>query len=443
MFARYVYKLLKSGPLKRTIKSVAKKFPIIYIAVRKAQLLLFDLFGAKKRVVNHREPSCGKMLFVDVSSLVLQDHKTGIQRVVRSILLELHQQPPAGYTIQPVYADPHVGYRPAHLSSVVDQSFVLTKSTGQNTIAICKGDIFLGLDYAATDTLRESKYLTAIRLEGVEVYFVIYDLLPVQLPHYFLPLTKEFHTRWLKALSQFDGVLCISQSVANQYRDWLNVNHLNPSPAFRIEYFHLGADFQHSAPTKGMPPNHAEFLYLLRQRPTFLMVSTLEPRKGYGLILDAFTELWREDKQINLVIVGKMGWNIDALILALHNHTEFGHRLFWLEAVSDEYLEQLYAASACLIVASEGEGFGLPIIEAAKQGLPLLLRDIPVFREVAGQAATYFKGESKQDTAEAIATWIEALQAGTHIKSDAIQYNTWKQSVAQLTHALLPTKTNQ
>lgn len=443
MFARRIYDLLTSDPLKRAFKSVAKKFPAIDIVVRKVQVLLFDLFASKQRVILHRDPSCTNMLFVDVSFLVLEDHKTGIQRVVRSILLELQQQSPAGYAIQPVYADPHFGYRPAQLSTGIDQSFSLTKSSGLHTISICKGDIFLGLDFACTATLREAEYLSAIRNEGVKVCFVIYDLLPVQFPQYFTPSSEAFHSRWLKTLSQFDGVICISQTVANQYRQWLNANNLNPSPDFRIDYFHLGADIQHSAPTKGLLPDHAGFLQLLRQRPTFLMVSTLEPRKGYGLILNAFTELWREGKQTNLVIVGKAGWNIDALILALHNHPEFGQRLFWLEGVSDESLEQLYAASACLIVASEGEGFGLPIIEAAKHGLPVLLRDIPVFREVAGQAATYFKGESTQDTAEAIAAWMEAFQAGTHIKSDAIQYNTWKQSVEQMIHALLPTKTNR
>jgi len=36
-------------------------------------------------------------------------------------------------------------------------------------------------------------------------------------------------------------------------------------------------------------------------------------------------------------------------------------RLFWLEGISDEYLEKVYAASSCLIAASEGEGFGLPL----------------------------------------------------------------------------------
>ena len=443
MFARRMYDLLTSGPVKRTFKSVAKKYPAIDVAVRKLQVKLFDWYRTKPRVIHHRVPSGSNILFVDVSFLMLHDHKTGIQRVVRSILLELQQHPPDGYTIQPVYADPHVGYRPACLSIAMDQAFELNKAPGQDTIAVSKGDIFLGLDFACTATLREAKYLSKLRTEGVRVFFVIYDLLPVQFPQYFTPSSAAFHERWLRILSRFDGVLCISKSVADQYREWLSAQHLQLSPAFTIDYFHLGADIQNSAPTRGTSSEDTELLLSLSQRPTFLMVGTLEPRKGYGLILDSFTELWRKDTQVNLVIVGKAGWNIDALASVLRKHPERGHRLFWLEGVSDEYLEQLYAKSDCLIAASEGEGFGLPIIEAAQRGLPVLLRDIPVFREVAGQAATYFKGDSPQETAEAIATWMESFQDGSHIKSDALQYNTWQQSVEQLIHALLPAKTKQ
>ena len=49
---------------------------------------------------------------------------------------------------------------------------------------------------------------------------------------------------------------------------------------------------------------------------------------------------------------------------------------FRLQGISDEYLEQVYAASTCLIAASINEGFGLPLIEAARHGIPIVARDI-------------------------------------------------------------------
>ena len=185
-----------------------------------------------------------------------------------------------------------------------------------------------------------------------------------------------------------------------------------------------------------MPADAPNILAKLATRPSFLMVGTLEPRKGYRHIIDAFSRLWLGGLDVNLVIVGKVGWNIDVLVRTLKSHQELGKRLIWLQGVSDEYLERIYAGSTALIAASEGEGFGLPIIEAAQHGLPVILRDIPVFREVAGEAAFYFPGNSSEDTAECLKAWLQLYQAGTHPKSTSLSYQSWEQSVQQIRTAL-------
>ncbi len=64
----------------------------------------------------------------------------------------------------------------------------------------------------------------------------------------------------------------------------------------------------------------------------------------------------------------------------------------------------MYDAAQCLLAASEAEGFGLPLIEAAQHGLPVMARDIPVFREVAGDHAFYFDGTDPEHLADAIRT---------------------------------------
>lgn len=76
--------------------------------------------------------------------------------------------------------------------------------------------------------------------------------------------------------------------------------------------------------------------------------------------------------------------------------------------MSDEYLEQIYGAAACLIVASIGEGFGLPLVGAAQYqyNVPIIARDIPIFREVAGEHAFYFDGMSAHDLSDVIDEWL-------------------------------------
>jgi glycosyltransferase involved in cell wall biosynthesis len=129
--------------------------------------------------------------------------------------------------------------------------------------------------------------------------------------------------------------------------------------------------------------------------------------------------------------VGKQGWMVNELLEKMTRHPQFNQKLFWLAAISDEYLELLYTKCQCLIVASEGEGFGLPLIEAAMHGLPIIARDIPVFREVAGEHAFYFSGGPTR-IAGAIKEWISLFVNKTHPKSDQISWKTWKQSAHSL-----------
>ncbi|MFU0418289.1 glycosyltransferase, partial [Acinetobacter baumannii] len=106
--------------------------------------------------------------------------------------------------------------------------------------------------------------------------------------------------------------------------------------------------------------------------------------------MDAFELLWEMGSEVTLVIAGREGWCVEALSQRLRCHLEAGKRLVWLADVSDAQLAALYANLGGLIMPSEAEGFGLPLVEAARYGMPLLVRDLPVFREVVGEHASYF-----------------------------------------------------
>jgi glycosyltransferase involved in cell wall biosynthesis len=129
---------------------------------------------------------------------------------------------------------------------------------------------------------------------------------------------------------------------------------------------------------------------------------------------------------------------VEDLVRRLSKHPMLGKRLFWLEGISDEYLEKAYAASACLIASSEAEGFGLPLVEAARKGLPIIARDIPVFREVAGDYAFYFSGMSPENLAQAVRVWLDLSSRGQAPSSKDMPWLTWKESTAQLLRIVLP-----
>jgi glycosyltransferase involved in cell wall biosynthesis len=373
-------------------------------------------------------------LFVDISNLINHgDQRTGVHRVVKSILRDWIENPPEGYDICPVFAGAAHSYRYARGFSFKANTSTDWKASSE-PIKYKKGDVFLGLDLDHENPRRHNAFLRKLRNTGVRVVFVVYDLLPVHFPHFWEPQHRVdiVHQTWLRVVSKMDAVICISKAVADEMKSWrLQHDPLNDAP-FQIDWFHLGADIKNSLPTTGFPENHSTVLQGLQRRSAFLMIGTIEPRKAHAQVLEAFEDLWSSGVDVNLVIVGKQGWLVDDLCEKLRTHAELNQRLFWLEGISDEYLEKVYAASTCLIAASYGEGFGLPLIEAAQHGLPILARDIPVFREVAGDYAAYFKAEAPSELAAAMKSWLSDYQKNKHPKSSGMNYLTWKESAAML-----------
>lgn len=389
---------------------------------------------------NHPEPERRCKLFVDISELVQRDAMTGVQRVTRAVLRELLLNPPKDYEVHAVYATTNQqGYR---LASNFTQGFLDKTDNGpvkDDQMEAQPGDVFLGLDLQHHTTIAQESYLAAIRRNGTRIWFVVYDLLPVLFPGYWPRQHRvgEIHEAWLRVIAKFDGLVCISKAVADELADWLRVNHHERRRPLRIEWFHLGADIGNSEPSRGMPVGAEGVIRLLHTRSTFLMVGTLEPRKGHAQVLDAFERLWQNGVDVNLAIVGKEGWMVGALTERLRSHPERDKRLFWLEGISDEYLEKVYAASTCLIAASYGEGFGLPLIEAAQHKLPIIARDIPVFREVAGEHAFYFEAASPAELAQSVSAWLDQHRRGEHPKSDDMPWLRWKESASQLANTIL------
>ncbi|CAN5316458.1 hypothetical protein BH10PSE19_BH10PSE19_14840 [soil metagenome] len=375
-------------------------------------------------------------LLIDISALVQYDYKTGIQRVLRNILQELLTHPPEGFCVEPVYASVTEGYRYARRFT---HNFLGCPNSLIDDIIIDfqAGDVFLGLDLHHNVVITHQLFYQQLRNYGVRVQFVVYDLLPIVMPNCFPAGLDQFHQDLLTVISQSDGAICISKSVADELMDWLKKNGIAPQRPFTVNWFHLGADINTSSSSQGMPDDAEVILKTLFKRLTFLMVGTIEPRKGHTQTVAAFELLWAEGIDVNLVIVGKQGWMMDNLVERLSYHPEWGKRLFWLKSISDEYLEKIYASSNCLIAASEGEGFGLPIIEAAQHKLPIIARDIPIFHEVAGEHALYFSGTNPKDLSASVREWLALYEAKKHPTSERMPWLMWCESAKQLKQLLL------
>ncbi len=369
-------------------------------------------------------------LLIDVSVIARIDAGTGIQRAVRELSQQLIQNPPSGYDVKLVRASRVLGYR-----YVVHSPRTNTYSNPifGAAVRIAVGDVFLGLDFSAHILPRHHRQLDRWNKAGAKLFFVVYDLLPAQCPEWFTKKGAAAHSRWLfTIITHATGLICISRAVANDLTEWLSMHDDGVNRKLNISWFHLGSDVATSVPRQGKLLDLDNILKRLRQRSTVIMVGTIEPRKGYTQALSAFEILWQEEKQVNLVIVGKAAWGVETLTKRLTEHPERGNHLFWFESASDEVLCSLYQASSGLLMASEGEGFGLPLVEAAHYGKPILARDLPVFQEIAGEHATYFSGNTPHEMSSALNNWIKSIANGSVIKSIGIECISWEKSASML-----------
>lgn len=396
------------------------------------------LIAIAKAIAANQPANAPRQLLVDISALVQDDLKTGIQRVVRSVLLALIKDPPTGFRVEPVYGNGlsrRYRYARRYTLDLIGQGGL---AAADDPIEQQAGDIFFGLDLSAQSTVNNLDMLEDMRTMGIAVYFVVYDVLPLLQPHAFPYGATQWFGEYMRAIaSHADGLVCISRAVADELSDWIGAHCAPRSVPLKIGHFHLGADLDASAPSTGMPDDAAHILASMAARPSILMVGTLEPRKAHAQALAAFDLLWARGVDVNLVIVGKEGWLVDPVVAALRTHPLLGKKLFWLPGVSDQMLTEVYPLAAALLAASVGEGFGLPLIEAAQHGLPIIARGLPVFREVSGEHAYYFDGTEPGQLADALAAWLDLFHQGLAPTSAAMPWLNWADSARQLLDAIV------
>jgi glycosyltransferase involved in cell wall biosynthesis len=375
-----------------------------------------------------------RQMLIDVSMIYQTDAKTGIQRVVRSMLSQLLKSPPEGYDIRPIYAT----RKNAYCYAETDFLMVAHRTNIQSSppVKVRAGDIFLGLDLAAHLLPIHQAQLLEWKRKDVKLHVVVYDLLPLLNPDWFSSTAFKNFKRWTRWIAVYaDSAICISGVVKDQLATLLNDKYQLAKNALPIRTIVLGADIRTSRPSTGLPSDITLMLQQIRSTPTVLMVGTLEPRKAYQQVLEAFEILWQLPNAPRLLIAGKPGWKTETLQAKLRSHPSKGKQFIWLEDASDELLEQLYAECRGVLAASLAEGFGLPVIEAAVLSKPVLARDIPVFREIDLPNIAYFKADTAYELANAITDWMNQPPSNAPTEAQKQGYS-WEESARQLVQQL-------
>ncbi|MBR1622797.1 MAG: glycosyltransferase family 4 protein, partial [Pseudobutyrivibrio sp.] len=319
-----------------------------------------------------------------VSEWMRGNYSTGIGRVCKELYRELQKRV---QVIPVVVSDSDKGLK-------CDRISFKTLEIVEESIEFEQGDVYFMPEFQLRGIQVPKNHPTALEFKkrGIRCYAVIYDILPLQFPEYFEGKTsKAFGPYLQEILDNYDGILSDSRSVNDDIIRYCEDNHIELKENIKLGFFHLGADTFESK--KGSVSKKI-IDFILKDGKNYLMVGTVEPRKGHKLVLEAFEKLWKDGFDGKLCICGHVGWNMNSFLDELKANPLYDEKLVFFEAVTDAELQYCYEQSDCLIQASAGEGFGLPLIEASYYNIPVICSDIPVFHEVADTYPTYFMRNS-------------------------------------------------
>lgn len=219
-------------------------------------------------------------------------------------------------------------------------------------------------------------------MRGRRIGVFIHDTIPLDHPQFQTPRSRIRFREKLAVVSRFAD-LVIYNSVHSREAAESHFHDLGRVPDGLVA--HLGV----SVPEwDGTPSSRI----VDPQRPFFLSVGTIEPRKNHLLLLDVWqilAERLPPERMPHLYIIGRRGWMNDDVFLRLDRRSGDVAFVFECGDVDDVDLTQMLASAQALLFPSLAEGFGLPPIEAAAQGTPVVCGALPVYQEFLGDFPVY------------------------------------------------------
>lgn len=396
------------------------------------------------------EPNKKKNIYFDVENTLDVPFITGIQRVTREFakaVLEI----PSGFDCRyiPILFD-HKKEKWRHLTQKELQqlksnrarsiklaarifqrlSRLISKPSDLYIDRIEANAIFLDIDSSWHSKLKRSDLLPKLKAEQVKIAKLHYDLIPLLMPELSRPKTiKIFTDHFFSHLEYSNLFICISQKTLDDVID-ICANKKKEYP--RLELIKLGSNLPVKR-NKSCKFKRSTTIDTQKLGHYVLCVGTLEPRKNQEMLIEAFSKV-AQSADINLVIVGKIGWLSDESITQIHSHPQFGTRLFHLDNINDSELEKLYKHAWLNVVPSLYEGFGLPVTEGLLRGCPTICSSAGSLPEVCGPHALLFSPYSKDELINLLLDLAQNDQAYKKLKQSAESFKAtqWTDTARQI-----------
>lgn len=240
------------------------------------------------------------------------------------------------------------------------------------------------------------RMLRAARRRG-PVSVLVHDTIPLDWPDLQRPGTVEAFAGKMRRVSELaDRVICSSDSVAADTRRHLSTMGRVPP----ITVAALGVTLA--------APRPQDLAGLPLEPPYFVALGTIEPRKNIGLLLDVWQGLGPHPPR--LIICGARGWRNEAVFARLDAGIE---GVSEVSGLSDGAVTALLAGARGLLFPSLVEGYGLPPLEAAALGRPVLCSPLAICRELLGTAAVYADSTEVYQWRKTIIEWAGSAPPDT------------------------------
>lgn len=223
-------------------------------------------------------------------------------------------------------------------------------------------------------------------------YFVSVNDVTVFSPHFRLPWYRKAGFRWLlsRAVHGAEAVVTISETVKG---DLVREFGLPPGK-IRVIYPRVKEIFF-------SPPGDATLPESLRGKDYILYVGLRIEHKNVEGILRAFLLLADEFPELRLVVAGGR-YSTPDMVDLWKIDPRLKDRLVEIHDPTDKEIVRLFSGAKAFVFPSFAEGFGLPPLEAMASGVPVVCSDIPVFREVYGDAVLYVDPNRPESIAAAL-----------------------------------------
>ncbi len=242
-----------------------------------------------------------------------------------------------------------------------------------------EGCVYINVDQT-TFTTRVAQAVKSIK--GGKITVFLHDTIPLDHPQYQTPQSVQKLAAILKRCASYADLILTNSHVSGSDI----ARHMSPLGSVPpVEVAHLGVelDFFENENNDADPKIEA---------PYFLHVGTIEPRKNIGFLLDLWeglAERWPASDIPRLVIAGRRGWESRDVLERLESTPLRDRFLLEFNDLDDAALRDLVTGAAGVLFPSFAEGFGLPPVEAAAMGRPVVANTLPVLREILGDYPIY------------------------------------------------------